>query len=946
MGILNSDAHYMRIARIAHIILFWVCISPILSFSSILEQKNELIPFIVNNFELHNQNWGISQDPKNGKVYFANSDGLIEYNGINWKRHTLNDGAPIRSVLIDDNSNIFTGSFEDFGVWNYNTRGELVYYSLGSLTEIEKNDEIWKIYVSNNQVLFQSFTSIYIYNYESVEKVKAPYTMLFLHQLGNKFVAQVLENGLYWFDNKEFKKINGSELFNDKRIHSIVPFGNNSWLICTDNNGLYVYDDHNIRFFNSEATVFLEKYVCNAAKRLNDSTIAFGSILNGVIITNNKGQILRSYSNHNGLKNNTVLSLFKDQDYGLWIGLDEGVNYISLQNPLTHYKSRDGSFGTIYALLVKDSNLYIGTNHGLFISDIIKRGQFYHFINLQLVPNSQGQVWYLQEHENQIICGHNNGTFIVSPEEFTQISTVTGGWSYTPKGDYIIGGTYTGLIVLEKKGNNQWAFKTKLDDFTEPSRYLEIDYLGYLWVAHHQKGVYKIEISEEPFMVNSVDFFNNILGKSQNIRVFKINNRVVFTTSENIYTYDYVRNEIIPLEPLVNQLDGFNSSSHIHHFQKNDYWFIQEDRIGLFEIGLDFTAKKKYEIQLTNISLPQRGIQLVNLDYKTVLIPTPESFDALDLSVNQDVLVEPRLRIDKVVFFGSGETESVHFESSNKMRTKWNMNNVSISFVAPYAFDHTKKQFQYRIKELDNSWQSTSSNSFTYLGLKYGNYTVEIQSSDGAKDKIYIVVEKPWYLTPVAFTIYFIVFISIVWLLVRYFKYRLNRQKEIMEMELRQSSLEKELDTKSYELMLTIRYLINKNEILTELQNEVNAIKEHSSKYPIKNLRSMERIITEGLDTQTEDWKNAMNSLKLSQQGFFKKLMEQYPNLTPNDLRLCSYLRMNFTTKEIARLLNNSTRAVEISRYRLRKKMKLNHDVNLTEYLMGEIFSETSNGND
>ena len=79
-----------------------------------------------------------------------------------------------------------------------------------------------------------------------------------------------------------------------------------------------------------------------------------------------------------------------------------------------------------------------------------------------------------------------------------------------------------------------------------------------------------------------------------------------------------------------------------------------------------------------------------------------------------------------------------------------------------------------------------------------------------------------------------------------------------------------------------------------------------------------------------------MNNLKLSQEGFFRKLKEKYNNLTPNDLRLCSYLRMNFTTKEMAHLLNISPRAVEIGRYRLRQKMKLDHQVNLTEYLIRE----------
>ncbi|MGD9994222.1 MAG: helix-turn-helix transcriptional regulator [Salinivirgaceae bacterium] len=89
-----------------------------------------------------------------------------------------------------------------------------------------------------------------------------------------------------------------------------------------------------------------------------------------------------------------------------------------------------------------------------------------------------------------------------------------------------------------------------------------------------------------------------------------------------------------------------------------------------------------------------------------------------------------------------------------------------------------------------------------------------------------------------------------------------------------------------------------------------------------------------GIILQTKEWKMALHNLKLSQEGYFKRLKEAYPKLTNNDIRLCSYLRMNFTSKEIAQLLNISTRAVEISRYRLRKKLSLEHNINLTDFLM------------
>jgi DNA-binding CsgD family transcriptional regulator len=65
-----------------------------------------------------------------------------------------------------------------------------------------------------------------------------------------------------------------------------------------------------------------------------------------------------------------------------------------------------------------------------------------------------------------------------------------------------------------------------------------------------------------------------------------------------------------------------------------------------------------------------------------------------------------------------------------------------------------------------------------------------------------------------------------------------------------------------------------------------------------------------------------------------KKLRNNYPELTPKDLRLCAYLRMNLSSKEIAPLLNISIRGVEISRYRLRKKLHLPRDANLTDFMM------------
>jgi DNA-binding CsgD family transcriptional regulator len=917
-----------------------VLIAGIISLSAIrfvlgVTHGQEMRLFLINDFEIRNQNWSVSQNPSTHIIFFANSEGLYEYNGISWRKHSTPDNFPVRSVLAHPDGDVFTGSFEEFGYWSYDNHGQLSYHSLTGLTDVENNDEIWKIYENDGKIFFQSFTSIYIFDSESITKVMAPYTMLFLHKMGDRFMAQIIDDGLYWFDNNEFIHISGSRIFSDKKVHAVIPYSDNTWMICTDNAGLYLFDGTHFTRFQSEASEFLINYTCNTAAQLSDTTLAFGSILNGVIITDTKGNIQRNYNASNGLRNNTVLAFFVDQDQGLWVGLDEGVNYIDPASPFNHYRSTNGTLGTIYALLEHNNLLYIGTNHGLFIADISERSGVYAFRNIRFVPESHGQVWTLTKFENQILCGHNEGTFIVRNERLQKISDVTGGWTIIDYGDLIAGGTYTGIVFFETGADGRWIFRNKLQGFNEPVRYIETDYMGYLWASHHQRGIYRIELDEDHSMVTNTLYIPDIEGQSYNLKVFKINNRVLFINGKSIYAYDFVSNDIVPVTALIESLGDFSMATQIIHHKRNEYWFITRNKIALFEISLDFIATKRFEIIQENLNFPQRNIQLVNLDENTILIPNPFSFDSYNIALGKIQTNISRLTIEKVLFHG--KRDSIMWTDFDKLsQTPWHANNVTAFFSDPSLFGQTLKKFEYRIREIDPTWQITTSDHLTFLNLKHGKYTLEIRREDGPVTSFAFTISKPWYYSRVAWILYAIAFGIMVWGFLEFYRFELSRHKEIISLEMKQNTLEKELDYKSYELLLTMRHLLLKDNILNDLQKQINTMREQSAKYPVKHVKNMEKIINQGLGTQSVEWENAMNNLKLSQQGFFKALKKKYPLLTTNDLRLCSYLRMNFNTKEIAQLLNISARGVEVSRHRLRKKLNLEYDDNLVEFLMSE----------
>ena len=147
-------------------------------------------------------------------------------------------------------------------------------------------------------------------------------------------------------------------------------------------------------------------------------------------------------------------------------------------------------------------------------------------------------------------------------------------------------------------------------------------------------------------------------------------------------------------------------------------------------------------------------------------------------------------------------------------------------------------------------------------------------------------------------------------------------------MKLKNEQLKQDVESKSRELASSTMNLIKKNEFLTQIKNQLK--KEEDPSRAIKSVVStIDRNISE-----EDNWNFFKEAFNNADKNFLKKVKKLHSSLTPNDLRLCAYLRLNLSSKEIAPLLNISVRSVEIKRYRLRKKMGLPHEKGLVEYIL------------
>ena len=154
---------------------------------------------------------------------------------------------------------------------------------------------------------------------------------------------------------------------------------------------------------------------------------------------------------------------------------------------------------------------------------------------------------------------------------------------------------------------------------------------------------------------------------------------------------------------------------------------------------------------------------------------------------------------------------------------------------------------------------------------------------------------------------------------------QLESEQKIMK--LKNEQLNTDIEIKNNELAAAAMSLINKNELLNGIKNDLLHLEDQSSRDEVA------RVIKKNLNNNS-DWEFFQQAFNNADKDFLTKIKTIHPELTANDIKFCAFLRLNLSSKEIAPLLSISVRSVEIKRYRLRKKMNLDHSIGLIDYIL------------
>jgi DNA-binding CsgD family transcriptional regulator len=294
--------------------------------------------------------------------------------------------------------------------------------------------------------------------------------------------------------------------------------------------------------------------------------------------------------------------------------------------------------------------------------------------------------------------------------------------------------------------------------------------------------------------------------------------------------------------------------------------------------------------------------------------------------------------------------------SVEKISIPYSRSNLSLVYSFPF-FPGQEVKFQYLIEGLTDEWSSLyETPEFIINRIPAGNYNVKVRAVNKWKkssevNQIALSVAPPFYRSGWAFMIYFFILVTIL-ILVRYLirrklEIRERQRTEEKEQEMikqRNKKLRSDLSFKSRQLATSALSMAKKNESLLEIKKKLSSQKEKlGTRYPDRYFNEIIRKIDEGV-TGDDEWKVFEHNFNLAHETFLHQLKDEYPDLTPNDLRLCAFLRINLASKEIASLLGISVRGVENHRYRLRKKLNLAAEDDLAEFLFTFQGEDEENG--
>jgi class 3 adenylate cyclase len=701
------------------------------------------------------QNWSITQDGR-GILYFANTDGVLEFDGIDWRVLHLPAGIVARSVATGDDQTVYVGAVGDFGFLKSDSNGITRYVSLKN--KVPKQDrgfaDVWKVFSTDQGIYFSTTARLFRLNHDGSIKVWSPQKKFGrAFYVLNSVYVQSNNVGLTKLDGSDkLTPIPGGERFASDVVYAAAAQSDGNAILATASS-LSRLTTEGVTPYPTQGDGWLADSIPYSLLVLPDGELAIGSRKGGLALMNRKGEIDRILSTSSGLADDFVSDMHRDPQGGVWVTMNNGI---SRYDPaLSKFGSADSLSGDVQTVARRSADLYAGSTTGLFrlVQTPERRPVF------EKVDGISGGVWSLDVRSAGLLAGTDLGLFEVNGKRAVRVYESTRSVldiSDSPKDpNTVYIARRLAVTVLQRKGS---AF-SKTAEFEAPGEefrsVLEAPD-SRVW-ATTKGNIWRFDFRTQPV---TSEKFGTAEGVPEGwINARRLNGHIVFATDAGLKFYDETRKTFVPDPELGTEFsdgtrDVFNTfddpSGNIWVTGKNYHVLLLKQAKGYKPFPMPLLQSGIAEIYWMWLdpdgTVWATGADFVLHRWERGLAGNPDNdFRVLNRRVQ---LIDAQ----KDWYGGDGGYPTA--------KLPWRDNALRFEFAAPFYEEPLSAEYQVRLEGSDGEWTPWSHETrrdYTHLPEGTYKFHVRARTPHGAVAEdasLNFGVLPPWYRTWWAYASY------------------------------------------------------------------------------------------------------------------------------------------------------------------------------------------------
>ena len=793
------------------------------------------------------QIWCITQNRKHGLMYFTNRGAVLEFDGVSWRRIPTGESMPVRMLEEDATGRIWVAGFHEIGYLAPDSLGFLQFRSLRDYVppQIRESTKEWSLALTRRGVYFQAGRFLLRWSEKSrtmkIWRSETGFGVPRAHD--DALYIRKPGVGLMRMAGDSLRLLPGGERFAQTVIYALLPYADSEqelaiqektnadrphaearmpFLLATHTHGLFIYDGHSFRPFQTEAAAYLKKNRLRCGVALPDGSYAFGTLHGGLVIIGPQGKLRLILTKAEGLHDNSIYHAYYDTRNGLWLALNKGIMRLEYPSPFSLFTSPPALRSSVNAIVQHQGKLYTTTTEGVYTKEPdSKPGRPPLF---RAIAGLKAQTGRLSSAGGRLLIGSNQGIdqLVLDREKSPRIEVTKVAKTNTPgclvPSRFDSTRLYVGLqsrLGLLKLRSGSWQYAGSVPVGNDMIEGVAEADTNTLWLTTRYGTVLRLTApSLEPsVLLNSaavkIERFDAANGLPDAWgEAFVVDGRVLFTTTKGLRHFDPETRAF----PLDSSFAGLFADS-TWQFNWSKFEFDERGRIWTTRSGHYGVATPQPNGSYSWNETP--FLRLANLGgIWTFCIDRNDDgvywfggvfgIARYDETIPKDDSAAYPALIRRIIVNGDSAIYGGAYADPGSVMKRPNLafdnNTLRFEFAAPYYDDPASNRYQFFLEGFDKGWSNwTDETTVDYRQLPEGRYRFRVRARNiynniGGEAAFALKILPPWYHTWWSYVLYGVL---VVGLLYSFRRYELNRQRHKHRAELKHVQAEKlkELDT-------------------------------------------------------------------------------------------------------------------------------------------------------